>query len=83
MNEYQKFIFEYIIEKRFLELERRDDYKRARVGLKKAEEVLCAMMSKEQQEQFEHYIDSWIALTQIELEQMYQEAIAALHKVNE
>ena len=79
MNEYQKCLFQYIIEKKFPNLRDRRDYRAARESVQEAEEKLLEMLTDQQREQFEQYTDRSAYMSWIELEQLFQETMTACH----
>ena len=77
MNEYQKCLFQYIIENKFSDLRDRRDYQTAREAVQEAEEKLWETLTDQQKEQFEQYTDRSAYRSWIELEQMFQETMTA------
>ena len=82
MNEYQKCLFQYIIENKFSDLRDRRDYQTAREAVQEAEEKLLEMLTDQQKEQFEQYTDRCAYMSWIELEQLFQEAMTACHALD-
>ena len=82
MNEYQKCLFQYIIEKKFPNLRDRPDYRAAREAVQEAEEKLLEMLTDQQKEQFEQYADRFAYMSWIELEQLFQETMTACQSLN-